>query len=290
MRKETIQKWLIQKSWAWFSFVQVASHLQPSNHEAPKPHRLRMGVKPVTRSGGWELGRQNCRCPEGSLAYKWQSLDLRQGYFNQQSRSSALSPLPLVFKISEYVMDVHGAEFRRYKVTQWKVSLLILSSCHSISFLIQPTHIPGIVPTFPSVRIDHFTSGTGCCSQGSALCLFHFHRIRHFWFPDFNDFNHPATAAFSHTNLVIFPLLSFAYFSLSSSLPSFSFISSFLSPSIHLEIDEVIIRVETDFWKNGLHEIFDPTKWFFGGRLSAKYFRKLKPFLNSFHSHSHWLG
>lgn len=142
MRKETIQKWLIQKSWAWFSFVQVASHLQPSNHEAPKPHRLRMGVKPVTRSGGWELGRQNCRCPEGSLAYKWQSLDLRQGSFNQQSRSSALSPLPLVFKISEYVMDVHGAEFRRYKVTQWKVSLLILSSCHSISFLIQPTHIP----------------------------------------------------------------------------------------------------------------------------------------------------
>lgn len=109
---------------------------------SPQTTQTENGGKACYQKGGWELGRQNCRCPEGSLAYKWQSLDLRQGSFNQQSRSSALSPLPLVFKISEYVMDVHGAEFRRYKVTQWKVSLLILSSCHSISFLIQPTHIP----------------------------------------------------------------------------------------------------------------------------------------------------
>lgn len=31
---------------------QIASHLQPLTHQAPKSHRLRMEVKPVTRKGG----------------------------------------------------------------------------------------------------------------------------------------------------------------------------------------------------------------------------------------------
>lgn len=55
-------------------------------------------------------------------------------------------------------------------------------------------------------------------------------------------------------------------------------------------MDEVIIRVESAFLKNELPEIFDPTKWFFWGRLSAKYFSKMKPFHISFHPQSHWLA
>lgn len=295
MRKETIQKWLIQKSRAWISFVQVASHLQSSNHEAPKPHRLRTGGKACYQKREWELGRQNCGCPEGSLAYKWQSLDLRQGRFNQQSSSPALSPLPLLFKHSDYLMDVHGAEFRRYKVMQWKVSLLILSSCHSISSLTEPTWTP---LQAQSPRFQASAQVISCRWQDAVLsvlpCAFSTSIVLGIFGSLTLMISITQPQWHLHTPLSYFSTLEFVLFSFfpspSSFLPSFYFISSFLSPSVRLEIDEVIIGVETDFWKNGLHEIFDPTKWSFWGRSSAKYFRKLKLCPISFHSHSHWLG
>lgn len=37
--------------------LHIGSHLQPSNHEAPEPHRLRIGVKPLSRKAGMETGQ-----------------------------------------------------------------------------------------------------------------------------------------------------------------------------------------------------------------------------------------
>ena len=133
--------------------------------------------------------------------------------------------------------------------------------------------------------MDHFYINDMILLSLSALCIFHFHCSRHFlvlWLSWLQPPNH--SAIFTH-HLVIFPPLSFSYFPFLSPPPRppplfLLYFLIFISP---LQMDEVIIGVESAFLKNELPEIFDPTKWFFWGRLPAKYFSKMKPFPISFH-------
>lgn len=214
--------------------AQIGALLQPSNHVDWK-----IGVKPVTRKVGMKTGQAEPQVPKENIAYKWQGVDLRRS----GQRQASLPGLP------PSLLSLHSntvnTRFRRYEVIQWKVSLPILSFCHSVSLLTEPTHYtsqhslhmykhlcrsflhqgPGTTLTalpcaFFNIVSQAFASLTWVTSTPQPQ--WHFHTPLT-WFSTFGSSSSP-----------------------SSSIPCSYFISSSSSPSICLHI-EVIIELETAF-------------------------------------------
>lgn len=228
--------------WGWPDWITS----YPQTTERPKHTDCGGGWGRFLEKGGMKPGQTVFRrCPQDSIVHKWQSLDSGQGYFNQPASSAALpapSPPPPAPQCvhSGYARN----KSRRTQSYTVRVSLLILSSCHPVSFPIKPTG----TPLQHSLHIPKhlFTWVTST----SRVCYFHFPGMEHRWFRDCNSFKPWRPQWRFHPPLRYPSALEFLFsFSSSAShlLPSFYFISLFLSPSILSQIE--VTEVETIFLK-----------------------------------------